>query len=222
MVSNAHLTGASANLDALMEYAKTLGFGEIFVKFDPEVQLTAIIGLHNTYLGPAIGGCRCLPYEHYADALYDAMRLACGMTYKSAISGLPHGGGKAVLMRPSTIVDRKKYFAAFGRFVNELGGRYVTAMDSGVTAEDMSFIALETEHVLNRTPEQDPSPYTARGLVSGIQEAVAWKLKKDSLAGVRIVLQGLGHVGTMLQKDCMLWEHICWCTIPTLIMFAVA
>ena len=121
----------------LFARAEDMKFGDLHIKVDPTTELRAIIAIHNTRLGPALGGCRCVPYPSSEQAIDDAMRLARSMSYKAAIIGLPHGGGKAVLMRPEQIADREAYFAAFGRFVDELGGRYITAVDSGTGTKDM-------------------------------------------------------------------------------------
>src|SRR5262245_33086912 len=107
-------------------------YGELHMARDAATGLRAIIAIHDTRLGPALGGCRFLPYPHEIDAVFDALRLARGMTYKAALAGLPHGGGKAVLMQPaSSHFDRAALFRAFGRFVDNLGGHYITAEDSG-------------------------------------------------------------------------------------------
>ncbi|MFQ5937062.1 MAG: Glu/Leu/Phe/Val dehydrogenase dimerization domain-containing protein, partial [Acidiferrobacterales bacterium] len=142
--------------------ATTLGFGDIHIKVDPVVELYAIIAIHDTRLGPALGGCRCIPYPSTEAALVDAMRLARGMTYKAAISGLRQGGGKAVLVCPRAIKDREAYFESFGRFVDELGGRYITAVDSGTSPADMDIVARQTRHVActsgSNAGTGDPSP----------------------------------------------------------------
>jgi leucine dehydrogenase len=186
----------------IFKHAEKLGFGELHFKIDPATQLFAIIAVHNTTLGPAIGGCRWIPYPSVDDAVYDALRLAQGMTLKSAISKLANGGGKAVLMRPEKIPDKEKYFASFARFVDSLGGVYVTAADSGTGAEEMDMIAKHTRHVTSTTAIGNPAIFTARGVLRGIQAAVKHKLQKDSLENIHIAIQGLGHVGYLLAQFC--------------------
>ncbi len=189
----------------IFEQAAELRFGDIHFKIDPVTGLHAIIAIHSTRLGPALGGCRWLSYPSTEAALLDAMRLACGMTYKAAISGLSLGGGKAVLIRPPHPVDREAYFEAFGSFVDELGGRYITAVDSGTSVAEMDIIARRTRHVTStsasRAGSGDPSPYTALGVCRGIEAGVKSKLKKDSLEGVHVAIQGVGHVGYPLARE---------------------
>ncbi len=186
--------------DILFRYAHLLGFGEFHVKFDKPTGLKAIIAIHNTNRGPALGGCRLLPYKATAKALEDALRLASMMTLKAALSNLPHGGAKAVLIKPKIIADRKAYFEKFGEFVDELNGRYITAVDSGTDPSDMDVIATKTKYVTCTTAEGDASPYTALGVRRGIEAAVQFKLGKD-LADIRVAIQGAGHVGYELAKQ---------------------
>ncbi|MFQ5993670.1 MAG: Glu/Leu/Phe/Val dehydrogenase dimerization domain-containing protein [Acidiferrobacterales bacterium] len=189
----------------VFEQALAQGFGDVHFKVDSTTGLAAIIAIHNTQLGPALGGCRCIPYRSAEAALFDAMRLARGMTYKAAISGLASGGGKAVLIRPPEINDREAYFESFGRFVDQLGGRYITAVDSGTSVSDMDIIARCTKHVActseSRAGTGDPSPHTAVGVRRGIEAAVKFRLNKDDLDGVHVAIQGVGHVGYSLARD---------------------
>ncbi len=189
----------------LFQEASALGFGDIHIKIDPDCGLHAIIAIHSTRLGPALGGCRCIPYASTEAALLDAMRLARGMTYKAAISGLSQGGGKAVLMRPPEIGEREAYFESFGRFVDSLGGRYITAVDSGTSPADMDIIARRTRHVActssHHAGSGDPSPHTALGVRRGIEAAVRFALGRDSLEGVHVAMQGVGHVGYPLARE---------------------
>lgn len=188
--------------DELFRYAESLGFGDIHFKFDSATQLCAIIAIHSTKRGPALGGCRCIEYASPGDAIKDALRLARGMSFKAAMANLPLGGGKAVLMKPKQIPDRDAYFAAVGRFVNELNGRYITAMDSGVTTHDMDMIATQTPYVTNLSAHNgDPAPFTALGVRRAIEAAVKFKLGRDSLAGLHVAIQGVGNVGYDLAKD---------------------
>lgn len=185
--------------DEIFNYAQSHGFGELHCKIDPATGMKAIIAIHNTKLGPALGGCRFIEYPDTASALYDAMRLARGMSYKSACVNLPLGGGKAVIIKPKGNYDRTAYFHAFGQFVSELNGRYITALDSGTILSDMDIIAEHTPHVASLSSyDGDPSPFTAHGIFRGIEAAVLFKLKKSTLDGVHVAIQGLGHVGFLL------------------------
>ncbi|QBQ56058.1 Leu/Phe/Val dehydrogenase [Nitrosococcus wardiae] len=189
----------------LFQYAEMLRFGDLHFHLDPATQLQAVVAIHNTRLGPAFGGCRCVPYASTQDAIQDAMRLAQGMSYKNAMARLPYGGGKAVLIQPPAIKDREPYFEAFGQFVENLGGRYITAVDSGTSVADMDYAARRTLHVLctsrHRGGSGDPSPYTALGVRLGIQAAVAYKFKRSDLEGLHVTIQGAGHVGYHLAKE---------------------
>jgi len=190
----------------VFEYASQLKNGGLFFKHDPEVNLFAIIAIHSTALGPALGGCRLINYPNVDAAVEDAVRLARGMSYKAAITGMPLGGGKAVLIKPDKIEDKEKYFKAFAEFVNTLGGKYITAMDSGTSLEEMDIIAKYTPYVASLTVENDmshgdPSPYTAFGVLEGIHAAAEFKLKKNNLKDLTIAIQGLGHVGHPLATE---------------------
>ena len=192
------------HVDSLFRYAEMLGFGELLFKFDHETGLHAIIALHSNKRGPAIGGCRVIHYDHADDAIVDAMRLAQMMSYKAAVCNLPNGGAKSVIMKPKEIKDRQAFFHSFGQFVNEQQGRYVTAVDSGTTPEDMDAIAKATSYVTCTTfggYAGDPAPFTALGVRRGIEAAVKFKLKKDNLKGLHIAIQGAGHVGFHLAKE---------------------
>lgn len=187
--------------DELLSYAKNLGFGELFFKIDQVNQLCAVVALHSTRLGPALGGCRFIEYTSIDLAIRDALRLARGMSYKAALANLPLGGGKTVLMRPKKLSDRTAYFRALGRFVNEFKGRYIIAMDSGVVIEDMDAIALETPYVVTTSKHKgNPAPYTALSVLCGIEAAVKFKLQLDNLEGVHVAIQGMGHVGFALAN----------------------
>jgi leucine dehydrogenase len=183
-----------------MAYARAHGFGEVHVKIDNKTGMIAIIALHSTKYGPALGGCRFIEYANTNAAIQDAMRLAVGMSSKTALANLPLGGGKAVIMRPKEAYDRDAYLKAFGEFVNNLGGRYITAVDSGSQLSDMDIIAKFTPFVASRTNHGDPSPYTAEGVLRGIEAAVLFKHKMSSLRGLHVAVQGLGHVGYRLAE----------------------
>jgi leucine dehydrogenase len=191
----------------LFEYASELDYGELHLKTNPKTGLRAIVALHNLDNGPAIGGCRFIEYDSTDDALHDAMRLARGMTYKAAITKLPHGGGKSVLIRPPNLGEsqRKEIFAEFGEFIESLNGKYITAEDSGTTVGDMDLIHEKTDHVLGTSAEGggsgDPSPVTARGVRHGIEASVKHQYGRDDLEGLRIAVQGLGNVGYHLAAE---------------------
>lgn len=206
MIKENNVSAFATHSEILLQNSVAIGLNELHFKADPQTGLYAIVGIHNTQLGPTLGGCRCLPYDNINAAIIDAIRLAQGMSYKSAITGLPHGGGKAVLIRPAHIADREAYFEAFGEFLNTLGGRYITAVDSGVTPEDMDVIARRTTYVTCKSKTisgfpGDPSPLTALGVTRGIQAAVYFKLGKSTLSGLHIAIQGVGNVGYALAKQ---------------------
>jgi leucine dehydrogenase len=172
---------------------------------DDATGLQAIIAIHSTALGPAAGGCRRWIYTSDADALTDALRLSRGMTYKNAVAGLKFGGGKAVILGNENAPKSAALFTAFGRAVDSLGGRYITAEDVGCSVDDMRHVREQTEFV-SGLPQSgssaggDPSPWTAIGCLQGIEAAVHARLGKDSLKGVRVAVQGVGHVGLHLCR----------------------
>ncbi len=166
---------------------------------DRTVGLHAIIAIHDRTLGPAIGGCRMWAYEDEDAALTDALRLSRGMTYKSAMAGVPFGGGKAVILGDPRTAKSTALFRAFGRAVEALGGRYISGEDVGVAVEDMNRAAEETRHILGTGDRGgDPSPWTAYGVSVGIEAAVRHRLGRESLAGTSIAVQGVGSVGYKL------------------------
>ena len=192
--------------DDFLDYALKHDFGDLHFKVDPETGMKAIIAIHNTKLGPSLGGCRFIEYPDTSSAIDDAMRLARGMSYKSALANLPLGGGKSVIIKPAHSFDRTAYMHRFGEFVHELNGRYITALDSGTQLSDMDTIGQHTPYVASLSSYNgDPSPSTATGIFRGIQAAVLFKLGKDNLNGIHIAIQGLGHVGYMLSR--LLREH---------------
>jgi len=162
---------------------------------DPHSGLKAIVAIHSTLRGPAIGGCRFIHYADDASAITDALRLARGMSYKAALAGLPHGGAKAVIIKPDTEFNRAALMQRFGEFVDSIGGDYITAMDSGTQISDMDQIHKTTQFVTCTQATGDPSPYTALGVFEGIKASVKFKLQRSSLRGVHVSIQGLGHVG---------------------------
>ncbi|AEB59576.1 Leu/Phe/Val dehydrogenase [Ectopseudomonas mendocina] len=167
---------------------------------DPASGLKAVIAIHNTRFGPALGGCRYLAYADEQSAIADAIRLAQGMSYKAALAGIDHGGGKAVIIRPAHVPSRAALFEAFGRFIETLNGRYISAIDSGTSSADMDCIAQHTSHVTSTTQEGDPSPHTALGVFAGIRATAQARLGSDDLEGLRVALQGLGNVGFALAE----------------------
>jgi len=169
---------------------------------EPEFGYRGIIAIHDTSLGPALGGTRFWQYESDDAAVLDALRLARGMTYKAAITGLNLGGGKSVIWGDNKRVDREMVFRAHGRAVESLGGRYITAEDVGTSPDDMEFVRMETEHVVGVLGRSgDPSPVTAYGVYQGIKAAAAFRWDDDSLEGRHVAVQGLGHVGYHLCED---------------------
>jgi leucine dehydrogenase len=180
-------------------------YGEVHFKLDKATGLRAIVAIHDTRLGPSLGGCRFIHYDTDEAAVVDALRLARGMTYKAALAGLPHGGGKSVIIRPTQHFDRVALFRAFGRFIDDLRGHYITAEDSGTGLEDMEVIRSVTKWVTGVDPSHggsgDPSPFTALGVRRGIEACVEHKLGKPTLEGVHVVVQGVGHVGYHLCKE---------------------
>ena len=157
--------------------------------------LKAIIAVHNTNLGPAIGGCRLWPYESYDAALFDVLRLSRGMSHKNAVAGLPHGGGKGVIIADPSM-KTEAMFEAFAEAVNGLGGDYITAEDVNTTCDDALVMLRKTNHICGLPQNSgDPSPFTARGVWQGIKASAKVALGRDSLEGVTVAVQGLGKVG---------------------------
>ncbi len=170
---------------------------------DRDSGLRAIIAVHDTTLGPAVGGCRMYPYASEEAAVEDVLRLSRGMTYKSALAGLPLGGGKSVIIGDPATHKTRPLMLAMGRFVDSLGGRYVAAEDSGTSVDDLRVMGETTAHVSGiATTEHggDPSPSTALGVFLSIRRALAHRLGCDDLRGVRVAIQGLGHVGFDLAR----------------------
>lgn len=176
------------------------GHEQIVLCSEPSVGYRGIIAIHNTTLGPALGGTRFWNYATEQEAIVDALRLAKGMTYKAAVTGLNLGGGKSVIIGdPKTKQGREMIFRAHGRFVDSLKGRYITAEDVGTSVEDMDFVQMETKFVAGlQGGSGDPSPITAHGTYYGIKAAAKAKFGSDSLKGMKIAVQGVGHVGYYL------------------------
>lgn len=191
----------SSTFSRLAEY----GYGAVHFGLDVGAQLHAIVAIHDTRLGPALGGTRFVRYGSEQAALVDALRLARAMTSKAALARLKHGGGKAVILLPPGAFDRKALFESFGRFVHGLGGRYITTEDSGTTPADMEIVRTQTKHVTGFDRSSggsgDPSPFTALGVRRGIEATVKFKLGKSDLKGVHVAVQGVGNVGYYLCRE---------------------
>ncbi|MGH2684927.1 MAG: Glu/Leu/Phe/Val dehydrogenase dimerization domain-containing protein, partial [Actinomycetota bacterium] len=171
---------------------------------DPPSGLRAIVAIHSTKLGPALGGTRFFPYASEDDALRDVLRLARGMTYKAAVAGLDLGGGKAVVIGDPRRGKSEDLLRAYGRFIESLGGRYITAEDVGTSRDDMDMLRRETRWVTGVSERLggsgDPSPVTAFGVFQGLRAAAEVALGTSSLDGVRVVVQGAGKVGYHLIR----------------------
>ncbi|SHG83453.1 Glu/Leu/Phe/Val dehydrogenase dimerization domain-containing protein [Ferrimonas marina] len=166
---------------------------------DKESGLKAIIAVHDTTLGPAVGGCRMWPYANEEEALNDVLRLSRGMTYKNALAGLDFGGGKSVIIGDPKHDKSEALFRAFGRAVDALGGRYYSAEDVGINTGDIMMAHQETPYMAGLEGKSgDPSPFTALGTFLGIKAAIKHQRGLDSLEGIRVAVQGLGHVGYYL------------------------
>ena len=169
---------------------------------DKDTGLKAIIGIHNTVLGPALGGTRMWKYANEWEALNDVLRLSRGMTYKSAISGLNLGGGKAVIIGDSKVDKTPEMITRFGQFVHSLSGKYITAEDVGTTTPDMDLIRDVTPYVTGISEERggsgNPSPVTAYGVYMGMKAAARHQFGSDKLEGKKVLVQGTGHVGETL------------------------
>jgi leucine dehydrogenase len=174
---------------------------EVLFVTDEKCGLKAIIALHSTHLGPAAGGCRFWHYARDEEALVDALRLSRGMSYKNAMAGLPLGGGKSVILADEQRTKTPEMLHAFGKAVEHIGGRYVTAEDVGMSVADMIEVARSTKFVAGLPNSAgdvggDPGPHTSLGVFLGIKAAVKWALGKDNLNGLHIALQGAGSVAT--------------------------
>lgn len=181
-----------------------LGHEQVVFCYDEPTGLKAIIGIHNTTLGPALGGTRMWNYATEQEALTDVLRLSRGMTFKAAISGLNLGGGKAVIIGDAKTQKTEAFLRRFGKFINSLGGKYITAEDVNMKTADMEYIAMETKYVTG-LPESmggggDPSPVTAYGTYLGIKASAKKVFGNDSLSGRKIAVQGVGQVGMHLVE----------------------
>ncbi len=186
--------------DKLIDYEHE----QIVMCSEPNIGLKAIIAIHDTTLGPSLGGVRMWPYNNEQEAIRDVLRLSRGMTYKAAISGLNLGGGKAVIIGDPRKEKNESLFRAFGRYVDSLGGRYITAEDVGIEVQDMEWVNMETKYVSGLPKATggsgDPSPVTAYGTYMGMKACAQKAYGSDSLEGKRIAVQGAGHVASHLVR----------------------
>ncbi|MFM7565986.1 MAG: Glu/Leu/Phe/Val dehydrogenase dimerization domain-containing protein [Flavobacteriales bacterium] len=188
-------------VDGILFHLSNMGHEQVLFCNDSQSGLKAIIAVHNTVLGPALGGTRMWAYQNEQDALRDVLRLSRGMTYKNAISGLALGGGKAVIIGDARTMKSEALFRRFGQFVQSLSGKYITAEDVGISPEDMVHVSKETSHVVGLPGKSgDPSPVTAYGVYMGMKACAKVQFGSDSLAGKRVAVQGVGHVGQYLVK----------------------
>lgn len=186
----------------LFEKIAEMGHEQLVIGYDKSSGYRGIIAIHDTTLGPALGGTRFWHYESDEAAIVDALRLARGMTYKNAVAGLNLGGGKAVMIGDNRTKQREMLFRAHGRFIESLGGRYITAEDVGTTTTDMDFVHMETDHVAGLAARSgDPSPVTAHGVFRAIQASALVRWGTDDLTGRHVLIQGCGHVGYHLAKE---------------------
>lgn len=190
-----------ANVFAMME---PMEHEQVMFFNDKPTGLKGIIAVHNTVLGPSLGGCRIWNYENESDALWDVLRLSRGMTFKSSISGINLGGGKAVIIGNPKLKRDEAFWRRFGQFVDSLNGKYITAEDVGTSTEVMSIVMQETRHVTGKPVSAggtgDPSPVTAYGVFLGLKATVKEATGSDSLQGKKVAVQGVGHVGYTLVK----------------------
>src|SRR4029077_19796490 len=186
----------------LFQQMAGMGHGRVLFCSNPEVGLQAIIAAHSTVLGPGLGGVRMWLCYSIAEALTDVLRLSRGMTYKAAAAGLNLGGGKAVIIGDPKKDKNEALFRVFGRFVESLNGRYITAEDVNTNVLDMEYIFMEMSYVTGVAPAHggsgDPSPVTAYGVFRGMQASAREAFGDESLTGKKVAVQGLGNVGSHL------------------------
>lgn len=183
----------------LMNQMSTHDHEQILFCQDKQTGLKALIAVHSSVLGPGLGGTRMWVYRQEQDAIQDVLRLSRGMTYKASLAGLNLGGAKAVIIGDATQIKTEALMRKFGRFVNNLNGKYITAEDVGTTTKDMEYIAMETDHVVG-LPESmggggDPSPVTSYGVYMGMKASAKFVYGQDSLSGKTVAIQGIGKVG---------------------------
>ena len=184
---------------SVFELLSKKGHEQVVFWSEPELGYRGIIAIHDSTLGPALGGTRFWNYATDHEALVDVLRLSHGMTYKAAVAGVNLGGGKSVIIGDNRIRDREMIFRAHGRAVESLGGRYITAEDVGTSVDDMEFVRMETDSVVGVLGGSgDPSPVTAFGTYQGIRACAERRYGRSSLAGLHVTVQGLGNVGRNL------------------------
>jgi len=205
MIGTVEAKKTAAKVDeSITTQMMTFNHEEVLFCNDSTTGLKAIVAIHNTVLGPGLGGCRIWKYANEQEALNDVLRLSRGMTYKAAVAGLNLGGAKAVIIGDSKTIKTEALMRRFGRFIDDLGGKYITAEDVGSNSRDMEYIHMETRHVTGIPTYMggsgDPSPVTAFGVWNGIKAAANERWGNDSLAGKKIGVQGIGNVGENLVK----------------------
>ncbi|NJL28977.1 MAG: Glu/Leu/Phe/Val dehydrogenase, partial [Thermoanaerobaculia bacterium] len=188
----------------LFKTLETSGHEEVVFCHNKDAGLRAIVAIHNTALGPALGGLRMWPYTNESDALEDVLRLSRGMSFKAAVAGLNLGGGKAVIIGDPKTDKSEILFRALGRFVNSLGGRYITAEDVGIDVNDMEIVLQETDYCVGvhqvHGGSGDPSPFTAYGVVQAIRACLRQRFDDETLGKYSFAVQGVGHVGYNVAK----------------------
>lgn len=202
MIDSSVVTQPNIAENNVLSQLTAMGHEQVMFCNDPDTGLKAIIAVHNTVLGPSLGGTRMWNYANESEALHDVLRLSRGMTYKSAISGLNLGGGKAIIIGDSRSMKSEQLFRRFGQFVDSLNGKYITAEDVGISTNDIKWVAQETKHVAGKPKDMggtgDPSPVTALGVYQGMKAAAKFAFGTDDLKGKKIAVQGVGHVGGYL------------------------
>lgn len=200
-MNTSNIISTTNTVDGILVQLTKMGHEQVLFCNDAKTGLKAIIAVHNTVLGPALGGTRMWMYDNEADALHDVLRLSRGMTYKNSISGLDLGGGKAVIIGDARTMKSEALFRRFGQFVNGLAGKYITAEDVGISPDDMVHVSKETNHVVGLPGKSgDPSPVTAYGVYMGMKACAKMQFGTDSLNGKTVAVQGVGHVGQYLVK----------------------
>jgi leucine dehydrogenase len=199
-----HAIAGATEFPMIFEHVENHGHEQVVFCHNKDVGLKAIIAVHNTVLGPALGGLRMWPYKTEQDALNDVLRLSRGMTYKNAVAGLNIGGGKAVIIGDPAKDKSEALFRAFGKFVDSLSGRYITAEDVGIDVNDMEYVYRETEYVTGvhqvHGGSGDPSPFTAYGTMQGLMATLNRKFGDEEVGRHSYAVQGLGHVGMEFVK----------------------
>ena len=202
MLESKEIIKSAKKNDLVFSHLLKMGHEQVVFFNDSDTNLKAIIAIHNTALGPSLGGCRMWNYKTDVDALNDVLRLSRGMSLKASISGLNLGGGKAVIMGDSSKDKTEDLLKKFGKFIDGLNGRYITAEDVGMTTQDMDIVSTQTKYVTGISREKggsgDPSPVTAFGVYMGMKAAAKFKWGNDSLQGKKVVIQGVGKVGETL------------------------